>query len=149
MGCCKSKVEPEWPQTSSHNNLTGKHLVVDDSKENRTILIRYLNKMNIKVDECVNGKLAIESVKNNEYDCIWMDVMMPVMDGIESSKIIRKNGYNGIIIALTGQIEKSTIIECKLAGINNVLSKPMEKESLYQILEKFKMVPVGDFFIGF
>jgi CheY-like chemotaxis protein len=147
MGCCPSKeVDVEWPvQTSSHNNLTGKHLVVDDSKENRSILIRYLGKMNITADECANGQLAIDYTKKGEYDCIWMDVMMPVMNGIDASIIIRKNGYNGIIIALTGQIEKSTVTECKLAGMNCVLSKPLEKESLFQLLDRFNMKPTNDF----
>jgi PleD family two-component response regulator len=79
------------------NNL---HLIVDDAKYNREIFKQYLNKFNINSEEAKNGQEALDMVENNKtkYDIIWMDLRMPIMDGIESSKILRKNDFNGIII---------------------------------------------------
>lgn len=120
------------------NNL--KILLVENNHLNQR-LIRFILKMyNHEVDTANNGVEAIEKFRNFKYDLILMDVMMPVMDGIEATLKIRN-------IENTGNIEKRTSIVainanalnderdlCLLAGMDEIINKPFDIEKLESII---------------
>ncbi|MFT5750263.1 MAG: signal transduction histidine kinase/DNA-binding response OmpR family regulator, partial [Ancylomarina sp.] len=113
--------------------LKGKRiLLVEDNEFNQIIAISMLEKWQVHIDTAENGKIALEKLKNQEYDLILMDKQMPIMDGIQASKIIRQEMNLEVpIIALTANVLKGVITACKDAGMNDYISKPFEPELLF------------------
>ncbi|MDD5793235.1 MAG: ATP-binding protein [Clostridiales bacterium] len=114
-------------------------LVVDDNALNLKVAKGMLEKYNVQVDSVLNGNEAIKNLENeeNEYDIIFMDHMMPIMDGIETTKIIRnsKGKYKDIpIIALTANAIVGTKEVFVKAGMNDFISKPIQKKILERVL---------------
>ena len=82
------------------------------------------------MDPC--SKIAVEKVKNNQYDIVLMDMQMPEMGGIEATQIIRNELHNNVpIIALTANAIKGDADKCKQAGMNDYVSKPFDPSDLY------------------
>lgn len=120
-------------------DLKGKKvLVVDDNKLNLKVATRLLTPYNLEIVTSESGFDAIELLKNNKYDLILMDDMMPKMSGTETLKEIQKNElYAGPIVvltanALTGMKEK--YIEL---GFTDYLAKPIEKSELNRVLKTY------------
>jgi len=116
----------------------GKVLIVDDVESNLYVAKGLLQPYKLSIDTSDNGKNAIEKIENgNVYDIIFMDHMMPGMDGVEAVKIIRKSGYTGCIIALTANaIGGQTEIFLK-NGFDGFISKPIDIHQMDSILNKF------------
>lgn len=124
-------------KSSSGDKLKKKHLkilVVDDEPYNRILLKTILEKHNIKTSEAENGREAIEKIKKQSFDLILMDSRMPVMNGIEATKIIRRSTNTKIrqipIIALSAAVQEQDQLEYKAAGMNGFLSKPYKADQL-------------------
>lgn len=115
-------------------NSSGKTvLVVEDNTTNRIVISNILQGANYKTIEAENGMDAVEHVlKNKNIDVILMDIHMPLMDGIEATKIIKEKGYNIPIIALTADITEETRNTCSNIGISDYLNKPIRTEKLLQ-----------------
>ncbi|MBO4900979.1 MAG: response regulator [Lachnospiraceae bacterium] len=121
-----------------------KVLVVDDNKVNVKVLCAYLKKFEIGADTAFSGDEAIEMVKTKEYDLILMDHMMPGMDGIEATGIIRRLDvpWAGTvkISACTANVIKGVEDEFREAGMDGFLPKPVQfddlSEHLYMMLGK-------------
>ncbi|MCL2207377.1 MAG: ATP-binding protein, partial [Fibromonadales bacterium] len=110
-------------------------LIVDDINSNLKVAEGLLQPYKAQIELCKSGLEAIELVKNNPYDLIFMDHMMPEMGGVEVVKRIRESGYNLPIIALTANAH-SGIKEMFLGnGFNDFLSKPIDVVKLNAILE--------------
>lgn len=111
-----------------------KVLLVEDNDVNLMYTRKILQNWNCKPDEVKNGLMALEMLKENDYDLILMDVRMPVMDGFESTKFIRANfsppKCNTTIIALTANAIKGDDKKCIQAGMNDYISKPFQPETL-------------------
>jgi CheY-like chemotaxis protein len=118
------------------NNI---HLICDDSESNRMVLSKYLTREKYLIDEASNGNDAIEKIKKNgTYSIIWMDIMMPRMNGFDCTEILRKQyNYSGVIIGLTGLIDQDSVDECLKRGMNHVIGKPIDKTILYHYAEKY------------
>ena len=117
-----------------------KALVVDDNEVNAMILSAMLTLYGIDVEEAYSGKKAVELAQVIEYDIIFMDHIMPDMDGIEASFAIRTNCKNfdrPIIIALSAQRTSNIKKVFKEAGTNDVYRKPLNPKDLKAILEKW------------
>jgi CheY-like chemotaxis protein len=116
----------------------GKVLVVDDVSANLYVAKGLLAFYDLIVETCDSGMEAIEKIEaENTYDIIFMDYMMPAMDGIETMQALRKLGYSRPIIALTanaiiGQAEKFL-----KAGFTDYLSKPIQTKRLDEILVQY------------
>lgn len=111
------------------------HLIVDDTQVNRYIISRYLQKYNSKfhIDEASNGEDALEKVKNNNYDLIFMDIRMPgKYNGIETCQIIKKENPNQIVIGFTGQIEINN-----LKIFDKMLEKPIGRVDINKLLDSY------------
>ena len=110
-----------------------KALLVDDIEINLQIAAYMLEIFNINADFVTSGAQAIEKVKKNDYDIIFMDHMMPEMDGIEAAKIIRGLGGSAAeipIVALTANAVSSAVETFYRNGFDDFLSKPMDEAAL-------------------
>ena len=96
-----------------------------------------LERMGLKVTMANNGKEAIEKTQKESFDLIFMDGRMPVLNGLEATKVLKKNGITTPIIALTAHAMEGDRELCIQAGYNDYLTKPIEREKLLQILEKY------------
>jgi signal transduction histidine kinase/ActR/RegA family two-component response regulator len=111
-----------------------KVLVVEDNKLNQKITCKILEKKNIFSDIANNGKEALKMVKKNKYELILMDIHMPVMNGIEATKEIRKNQDQTPIIALTAVSLSEGKSEFLDYGFNDIIPKPYKTELFYDII---------------
>ena len=118
-------------------------LVVEDNELNREIAMEMLSMTNVQVESAEDGKQAIEMVEAHEefyYDLILMDIQMPVMDGIEATKYIRRmdrEDVDGIpIIAMSANSFKEDIVRSIDAGIDEHISKPLSMDKLLKTLIK-------------
>lgn len=116
-------------------------LVVDDNKINRKVVIKMLKEYKFILDEAENGYDAIELVKQNKYDLIFMDHMMPELDGVETTHILREEYPERIdltpIIALTANAFVGVKEEYLQNGFQDFLSKPFERWQIHRLLEKW------------
>ncbi len=119
-------------------------LVVDDNQLNREILVEAMREEGFIVDEAIDGSFAIEKLRDNEpgtYELVILDLQMPVMDGYETTKIIRNFKDEKVssipIVALTADAlpeEKTRAFNC---GVNAYLVKPVDMPSLLKVLMLF------------
>ena len=116
-------------------------LVVDDNALNRKLATAMLKFYQFDMDEADSGKDAIELVKQKAYDIIFMDHMMPEMDGVIATGIIRnecgENGMNAVIIALTANALQGAKEEFLARGFDDFLSKPFQRNQLHEMLDKW------------
>jgi len=115
----------------------GRVLVVEDDPINRRLAVRLLEKRNIPFDLAQDGKEAVEAAARQRYAVILMDCRMPVMDGFEATRRIRRGpGKNEDtpIVALTANAVVSERRNCLDAGMNEVLGKPIRSELLYDAI---------------
>ena len=120
------------------NSLKGiQILLVEDNTINQEIIVGLLHSSGINIDIASNGQEAIDMFKLNEYELIFMDLQMPIMGGIEATKIIREIDKNIPIIALTANAMKDDIEKTKSVGMNEHLNKPIDVEKLYETLLKY------------
>ena len=101
-------------------------LFVEDNELNRIIGTRQLRKLGFTVDCACDGKEAVDVIAATglSYDIILMDLRMPVMDGFEATKNLRKNGWTRPIIAQTANAMDTDIEHMKVCGMNDFVSKP-------------------------
>lgn len=112
-------------------------LVVEDNLINQKVIIHMLHKMGYEPDVSNNGIEALEQCAHKNYDLILMDVQMPEMDGLEATRIIRKQlAIQPGIVAMTANAMAEDREECLKAGMDEYLSKPMKPNDVQQVIEK-------------
>ncbi|MBC8319702.1 MAG: response regulator [Bacteroidetes bacterium] len=112
-------------------------LIVDDVKQNYVFLKGLLNHTRATILRAQNGKEAVEICKNNKsVDIVLMDIRMPVMDGFEASKLIRKDNPDICIIAQTAFASPEDKIKCVICGCNEYLKKPINHKELFSIITR-------------
>ncbi len=114
-------------------------LLVEDNEINQEVTLNILNRVGIKVTIANNGKEGVTEFEKNQnsYDMILMDLQMPILNGYDATKFIRKIDSNIPIIALTAAVMSSDRQMVLNAGMNDHLSKPINKNKLYAILLKY------------
>lgn len=127
----KAKLENEVTKIESElKNI--KVLVVEDIPLNQLLMKTLLDDFGFKCDIAENGKIAIEKLKENEYEIILMDLQMPEMNGFEATEYIRKTMKSTIpIIALTADVTTVDLAKCKAIGLDDYLAKPVDEKQLY------------------
>jgi CheY-like chemotaxis protein len=128
-------VQADSNQTLDFSAL--KILVVDDIKMNQVIITKMLSKLGISPDLAVNGLEAVEHASQQQYDIIFMDCRMPVMDGFEATKRLRSAEYRNPIVALTAGTTTEERQNCYDVGMDDILSKPYTAKDLTQTLAKW------------
>ncbi|HKM34143.1 MAG TPA: response regulator [Lachnospiraceae bacterium] len=118
-----------------------KVLVVDDSWVNLKVSVGYLSLFGMQIDQAENGFEAVEKVKQNVYDLIFMDHMMPERDGVETMQEIRKldgEYYEKVpIIALTANVVEENQVMLLEKGFQDIVSKPIEADVLAKVIRKW------------
>lgn len=119
-------------------------LLVDDSDDNRQLIIFYLRKSSYNIDIARDGKECIDKIKEKRYDLVLMDIQMPIMDGYAATKEIREwereTNHNPVpIIALTANAFKEDKEKSINAGCNAYLTKPINKEKLIETIHYFTL----------
>ncbi|MBL4294193.1 response regulator [Vibrio fluvialis] len=113
-------------------------LVVEDTKTNQMVIQLLLNRMGYNVTIADNGQHAIELIeKNRSFDLIFMDISMPIMDGIQATRILRSQRLTTPIIALTAHSMNSDHQNCLAAGMNDIVLKPIRSKELQRISDRY------------
>ncbi|WP_105170122.1 hybrid sensor histidine kinase/response regulator [Pseudoalteromonas sp. T1lg23B] len=131
--------KPLQPVSSSLSDLKGHVLLVEDNDVNLMVVTAMLKKLGLEVSTAKDGLLALEALQKQSFDLILMDVHMPHLDGLETSKRIRQDiTYKNLpIIAFTANIFKEDITACFNAGMDDFVSKPVEQEKLKEVLARW------------
>ncbi len=117
--------------------LVGKKiLVTDDLEDNHDLIHKFLEGSEADLLSVLSGQKALEAAENNDFDAILMDVQMPGMDGLETTRELRKSGYIKPIIALTAYTSREDADRCLDAGCTLVLTKPVDRMKLIMTLNE-------------
>ena len=114
-------------------------LLVEDNEINQEVAIGQLEDAGIVVDLAENGEIATRMIVDNEYQAVLMDMQMPVMDGIEATRIIRSSSrFQALpIIAMTANAMAADRERCLEAGMNDHIPKPIDPEELFRVLTRW------------
>ena len=121
-------------------------LLVDDSPTNQMVATALLERVGCNVSVANSGFQALELIKQQEFDLVLMDISMPQMDGLETTRRIRQLGgqYSQLpIVAMTAHAFAQDRMSCLNAGMNDYLSKPLQRSQLYEILQCWLPLPNG------
>lgn len=126
-------------ETASNNlqeskQYSGKILVAEDNETNQLLISVMLEDRGISYSIVENGKEAVEEALENAYDLVFMDVNMPVLDGVSATKQLRERGYEKPIVSLSANVIESDRETFLKAGVNDTLNKPIIPHELDQIL---------------
>jgi len=117
--------------------FNGYVLVAEDDPTNQMLISILLKERGIKYKMANNGKEAIEYALEEDFDVIFMDIKMPIIDGLKAIKELRKRGYNKPIISLSANVLKEDKEEFLKAGADDTLNKPIIPEELDKVLSKY------------
>ncbi len=115
--------------------MSHKILIAEDSIEIQVMLQRKLRKTDWEIHTAENGQIAVEKAFELQPDLILMDMQMPVMDGHEAVRILRKKGYTGIISALTASVMEKETDQALKVGCDYFISKPIDKTFIPKLKE--------------
>jgi len=129
------------------NNRLYSILVVEDHTIYREAIVEILIKTNLTnvVDEAENGKIALAKIESKQYDIVFLDIEMPELNGIETTRIIKEKYQDIKIIILTSHQYNSKVIELIEMGISAYLLKNTDKQELINAIEK---VIDGDMYLS-
>jgi len=121
-------------------------LLVDDNAINQKVAVRILQQYGYQPEVAGNGREALEKLDRQPFDFIFMDVMMPEMDGLEATRLLRKrqmmgggNNYQSriIIVAMTAHAMQGDREKCIAAGMDDYLAKPVRPKDVREMLERW------------
>ncbi|MDH4128255.1 MAG: response regulator, partial [Spirochaetota bacterium] len=128
-------------QYTAENNIESFHiLLAEDNVVNQKLVVNLLKKVGHSVVATENGKIALQALERENFDLILMDIQMPVMDGFETTSIIRekekKTGQHIPIIALTAYASENDKKRCIDAGMDSYVSKPIQTKQLFDTIKE-------------
>jgi len=129
-------------ELSHHGGTHMRALVVEDNMTNREVAVLVLRKLGCETDTARNGEEAFEYLKTRNYDIVFMDCRMPVMDGYEATKKIRDPESDVVdhavpVVAITAHALEDDRAKCLEAGMNDYLPKPIRLSTVKAILAKW------------
>ncbi|MGE3106955.1 MAG: ATP-binding protein [Phycisphaerales bacterium] len=118
-------------------------LLVEDGVDNQRLLTMFLNKAGATVEHAENGQIGVDKAweactRGGAFDVILMDMQMPVMDGYEATRELRRRGYAGAIVALTAHAMDGDDRKCLDAGCDAFLTKPVDRMRLIREVERWR-----------
>ncbi|MTV49783.1 response regulator [Heliobacillus mobilis] len=141
MGTSSDKKSENGKTIIQTDNSSVTVLLVEDNLMNQKLMKILLNKLGYKVDCVNNGLESLTAVTEHQYSLILMDIQMPIMDGLEATRNIRKNEHqyvkNTPIIAVSANRMDEYRDRCFAAGMNDYISKPIEIDELKTKLNYF------------
>lgn len=118
-------------------NVSSKVLVVEDNKMNQFMMNALFKQLSLSIEIAENGQDAVKKAIENKYDLILMDLHMPILGGIEAAEILRNKGIETPIVALTADAYWDKRFAAFSVGINNYLTKPLDRNDLTNTLKKY------------
>lgn len=115
-------------------------LITDDSRLLRQKLSEELERLNCEIVEAVNGKEAITSVLERDFDGIFLDIVMPVVGGIEALQFIREVAPEVPVVILSSMNTPQKLMQCLKMGAVDFIGKPYTKEQIIRTIERFKKI---------
>lgn len=117
-------------------------LLVEDNATNRIVAVKILERLHYLVDTAENGLVALKKLKSARYDLVLMDVQMPIMDGLETTRRIRNPKSEVLtheipIVAMTAHALQGDRTRCLLAGMNDYIPKPIKSAQVADILKQY------------
>lgn len=139
ISAVKTTAQPVLDQALS-TNYPFKILVVDDNEINLMLIIKTLSKLGYDCKKASNGQIAVEMVKQEHFDLIFMDMQMPIMDGTVATTQIRKH-YRvyefPVIVALTANTLGDGKDKCLEAGMQDFIAKPFKPAEIEEVIRKW------------
>jgi len=130
---------------SDHARVPLSILVAEDNPTNQLVVTAMLERLGHHVEVVENGELAVRTALQKRFDVVLMDLQMPVMGGLEATRLIRESEMGGSrhlpIVALTAQVMSGDRLACKRAGMDEFLSKPLELAALNLVLANYSPIP--------
>ncbi len=114
-----------------------KILIAEDNIVNQKILLSVLKQIKLNAEIANNGQEVLDKLANEKFDLVFMDIQMPILDGIKTVEIMRKKNDNTLVIAMTANAMNEDKDMCINAGMNDYISKPFKKDDLYKLLYKY------------
>ena len=114
-------------------------LLAEDNEANQMVAEEILSRLGVELDIAGNGREAVEMVRAtpDRYTAVLMDMQMPEMDGLAATRELRRSGCTLPIIAMTANAMKSDLEACLAAGMNDHVTKPIERKALLQSLRRW------------
>ncbi len=112
-------------------------LVADDEEVNFLYLEILMKNSVMRMDHAINGKVAVEMIRKDKYDIILMDLKMPEMDGYEATRILKQEFPLMPVIAQTAYTSAEDKEKAKLAGFDDFISKPINKDAIMDLILKY------------
>ncbi|MBL3556305.1 response regulator [Marinobacter sp. JB05H06] len=120
--------------------LSGRILLAEDNEVNRRLVSLLVGRTGAELVNVNNGAEALDQALRESFDLILMDIQMPVMNGRDATAAIREAGLNTPVIALTANVMAEDIADYRLAGCNDHLAKPIDKQRFYEVLARYLVV---------
>lgn len=117
--------------------LNGKILLAEDNEDIQELVKLLMKKVGVDLDIVGNGQQAVKATIESEYDLVFMDIQMPVMDGLTAMQELQKQEYNQPVVAMTANAMQKDRDECKEAGFSSFISKPINRNDLYLVLMQY------------
>ncbi|HUB88032.1 MAG TPA: response regulator [Verrucomicrobiae bacterium] len=146
----KSAAQPAMPQKPDQllaEKLPLRILLCDDNDINQKVAARILQQLGYRPDLAANGNEALAALERKAFDLVFMDVMMPEMDGLEATRAIRERqksnaahpNYSGriIVVAMTAHALQSDREKCLASGMDDYLAKPIRPKDLRGVIERW------------
>jgi signal transduction histidine kinase/ActR/RegA family two-component response regulator/HPt (histidine-containing phosphotransfer) domain-containing protein len=129
------------------SHFSGRILVVEDNAVNRKVARAVLQGFGLQVAEAENGAIALEMLRHQAYDLVLMDMHMPVLDGLETTRSIRASegtradSRRLTVIAMTANVMREAVESCREAGMDDFLPKPFRREQIVDMLTRWLAPP--------
>lgn len=126
--------------TKKKNELEGvRVLLVEDSFDNEMLIRAYLKGTGVNLEVAHNGEEAIHQAQGRDFDIVFMDIQMPVMDGLEATRRLRNDNYNRPIVALSAHALPEEVERSLQAGCHSHLTKPIMRETLIEQIKRHSL----------
>ena len=134
-----AKQKPKSVDDKLSSRLPLRIILAEDNLMNQKIANRIFSKMGYEIEITENGQIALDRVLESTFDLVFMDMQMPVMDGISATKAIRQHFSKEAlpIIAMTANVRQEDQDACLAAGMNDFLGKPVKPKVLQEMVEKW------------
>lgn len=124
-------------QKTTQTKYEGNVLIAEDNETNQMLISIMLDERNINYKIVNNGQEAFDEATQNSYDLIFMDINMPIMDGITTTKLLREKNYTKPIVSLSANVIEEDIKSFKDAGVDDTLNKPIIPKDLDKICDTY------------
>ena len=111
-------------------------LIAEDNAVNQVLFQSFLENMGLEAKIVENGQKAVEALKEADFDLVFMDIQMPVLNGLETTKELLKKGYDKPIIAMTANMLSDDVKTYLDAGMKSCIPKPFEVKDIVDAIRK-------------